>query len=58
MTKLWVNIRFGVRHFQIGPHTLRFAVNPKQIELRKTNPNWKWFEIITIFGKYTGYLGD
>jgi hypothetical protein len=58
MSNLWFNIRFGVRHFQIGPNTFRFAINPRQVELRKTNPNWKWFEIIMIFGKYTGYLGD
>lgn len=58
MTRLWFNIRFGVRHFQWGPDTFRFSVNQRQVELRKTDPKWRWFEVYHLFGKYMGYLGD
>jgi hypothetical protein len=57
MTRLWFNIRFGVRHFQWGPDTFRFSVNPKQVELRK-NTGWKWFAVYVYFGRHVDDFGN
>ncbi|WP_458788910.1 hypothetical protein [Dyella jiangningensis] len=46
MSDLWVNIRFGVRHLQIGPHMLSFAVNGYHVE----NKPSRWFEVYQFFG--------
>jgi len=43
MSNLWINIRIGIRHLQIGPDRpfISFRVNPYWIE----NPPTKWIEI-------------
>lgn len=45
MSNLWINIRFGVRHLQIGPEGISFNVNPYAIE----NPPEKWCEVFQFF---------
>lgn len=44
MTRLWLNVRFGVRHLQIGRGVFRFVVN----EFWERRPPEKWFEIYQI----------
>ena len=51
MCNLWFNIRFGIYHWQCGPDKFfDISKNGYQNELKETDPNWKWFEIYTIFG--------
>ena len=47
MSDSYLNIRFGSYHLQINKHKphFYFGHNPFHDEDRKTNPNWKWFEI-------------
>lgn len=49
MCNLWFNIRFGVKHWQWGPNGMNYKVNPHQIKM-KNDPNWKPFEVYTLFG--------
>jgi hypothetical protein len=32
MDNSWINIRFGVRHLQIGPDRFSFGVNPYHVQ--------------------------
>lgn len=41
MSNLWLNIRFGKRHLQIGPDGITFRVNSYWMYTKPT----KWFEI-------------
>ena len=53
MSRLWFNIRFGVRHFQLSPDGISFKVNLRQVDWRNNHPDsWKWFEVYCIFGKH------
>lgn len=51
MSNEWFNIRFGTYHWQWGPDGMTFRLNPAQVQLRNTIPDWKWFEIYTFFGR-------
>lgn len=55
MSRLWFNIRFGVRHWQWGPDGMTFRVNKRQVEWRREEPDtWSWFAIYCIFGRHLG----
>ena len=49
MGRLWFNIRFGIRHLQIGPKWpfVFWVINWSHVG----NPTNKWFAIYTFFGK-------
>jgi len=48
MSDTWVNIRFGIRHFQVGRRFafVRFEANKYHIE----NEPSKYFEVYEFFG--------
>ena len=46
MSNLWINIRFGARHLQIGPDGITFRINQHWL----TNKPDKWFEVYEFFG--------
>lgn len=46
MSNLWVNIRFGTRHLQIGRGTFRIRTNQHHVE----NKPEKWLEVYEFFG--------
>lgn len=46
MSDLWVNIRIGVRHLQIGPRGFSFEVNPYHVQ----NKPERFFEVFEFFG--------
>lgn len=46
MSDLWINIRFGARHLQIGPRGITFSVNGHWIE----NKPPRWLEVYEFFG--------
>lgn len=45
MSDLWVNIRFGVRHLQIGPRGVTFRVNHHHYAY----PPATWCEVFEFF---------
>ena len=50
MSNLWINIRFGCRHFQVSrdrPY-ISWTYNPAH----EGNPTNKWFAIYCLFGKH------
>ena len=49
MSDLWINIRFGFHHLQIGITTFRISKNEYQIRQKQSDPNWKFFEIYEFF---------
>lgn len=46
MSNLWINIRFGTRHLQIGREDFSFKVNPYW----QDHPVSGWFEVYEFFG--------
>lgn len=46
MNNLWINIRFGARHFQVGPDGITFGINA----IHLVEPRPKWFEVYQLFG--------
>jgi len=50
MSSSWLNIRFGTYHLQWdrGDWFPTFGHNPYQAELRRTDPNWRWFDAYEI----------
>jgi hypothetical protein len=51
MCNLWFNLRFGIRHWQWGPDGMSWSTNPYQIDQRKHDASWRWFEAYTVFGR-------
>ena len=49
MSNLWINIRFGARHFQVGPDGVTFGINGVHLPEHRTD-DWVWFEIYDFFG--------
>lgn len=45
MSDLWINIRIGVRHLQIGRRWFSFHVNPYHLR----NKPKTWFEVHQFF---------
>ena len=52
MSDLWINIRFGTRHFKVKRwfRGLSFRVNTYHLE----NPPDSWFEVYQLFGHISG----
>lgn len=46
MSNLWINIRFGTRHLQVGRDEFSFRVNSYHV----AHPPRKWFEVYEFFG--------
>ena len=46
MSNLWINIRFGIRHLQIGPDGVEFEVNPYWLAVEPE----RWLEVYQFFG--------
>lgn len=47
MSNLILNIRFGEYHLQLTKNwRVRWSHNPYQAEARKSDKDWRWFEIM------------